>query len=191
MLCECLPTPQSEPNVRCTAHGPSFVSLQYLSLLAQSAKTGAPLLEAVSALSWVNQIAAVEDTTDYPLVVQVLAGAKRKVACTTSKMEPITPEILSTLVSRFGQQDASLSEVRTLTICLIGFAGFFHFDQLSKIKESDILLYRDHVVQEDRPTQGWCMGGQFSYSLTALPGCNAGEISVSYTHLTLPTIYSV
>ena len=29
MLRECPPTPQSEPNVRCTAHGPSFASLRY------------------------------------------------------------------------------------------------------------------------------------------------------------------
>ena len=29
MLRECPPTSQSEPNVRCTAHGPSFVSLRY------------------------------------------------------------------------------------------------------------------------------------------------------------------
>ena len=94
----------------------------YLSFLAQTAKTSAPIVEAVNALSWVNQIATVEDTTSHPLVIQVLAGIKRKLACPTVKKEPIAPEILSTLVSRFGQQDASLSDIRT---CLLGFAGFF------------------------------------------------------------------
>ena len=81
-------------------------------------------MEAVYALSCVNQIATVEDSTTHPLVVQVLAGIKRKLACATTKKEPITPEILLTLVSKFGQQDASLSDIRTLTICLLGFAGF-------------------------------------------------------------------
>ena len=81
----------------------------YLSFLAQTAKTSAPIVEAVNALSWVNQIETVEDTMSHPLVIQVLAGIKRKLACPTVKKEPITPEILSTLVSKFGQQDASLS----------------------------------------------------------------------------------
>ena len=92
----------------------------YLSFLAQTAKTSAPLLEAVSALSWVNQIAVVEDTTKHNLVVQVLAGAKRKLACSTIKKEPITPEILTNLVARFCGTDASLSDIRTLTICYVG-----------------------------------------------------------------------
>ena len=83
----------------------------YRSFLAQTAKTSAPNVEAVSTLSCVNQIATVEDTTTHPLVVQVLVGIKRKLACATTKKEPLTPEILSTLVSRFGRQDASLSHL--------------------------------------------------------------------------------
>ena len=94
-------------------------------------------------LSWVNQVAAVEYTTGHSF--QVLAGTKRKLASSTLKKEPITPQILSTLVARFGAADASLSDIRTLTICLLGFAGFFRYDELSSIKESDIVLHSDHV----------------------------------------------
>ena len=83
----------------------------YLSFLAQTAKTSASVMEAVNALSWVNQIATVEDSTTHPLVVQVFAGIKRKLVCATTRKEPITPEIFSTLVSKFGQQDASLSDI--------------------------------------------------------------------------------
>ena len=72
----------------------------YLSFLAQHCKTSSPLLEAISALSRVNQLAMVEDTTTHPLVVQVLAGAKRQLACPTIKKEPITPEILTKIVDK-------------------------------------------------------------------------------------------
>ena len=92
-----------------------------------------------------NQIATVEDTTSHPLVVQVLAGIKRKLACPTTKKEPITPEILLTLVSKFGQQDALLSDIRTLCACLLGFAGFFRFDELTKLCESDIIMRKEHI----------------------------------------------
>ena len=66
-----------------------------------------------------------EYTTSHPLVQQILAGAKRKLAHKTTKKEPITPEILATLVDKFGREQASLSDVHTLTMCLVGYAGFF------------------------------------------------------------------
>lgn len=117
----------------------------YLSFLATRCKTSAPLLEAISALSWVNQLAMVEDTTTHPLVVQVLAGAKRQLACPTVKKEPITPEILTKLVDKFGQEDASLLNVRTLTVVLVGYAGFLRFDELSNLKESDVQILEEHM----------------------------------------------
>ena len=117
----------------------------YLSFLVQRSITSAPISEAISALSWVNQVATVEDTTTHPLVQQVLAGAKRKLAHKTTKKEPITPEILATLIDRFGQPQAPLSDVRTLAMCLIGYAGFFRYDELANLKESDITFYNEHM----------------------------------------------
>lgn len=63
---------------------PIHVAL-YLSYLAQSARTAAPLEEAVNALSWVHRMATVEDIMDHPIVVQVLAVAKRLLAHRTAK----------------------------------------------------------------------------------------------------------
>ena len=111
----------------------------------QRCNTSAPLLEAVSALSWVNHLATVEDTTAHPLVQQVLAGAKRKLAHKTVKKEPITPGILARLVDKFGLPGATLPNVRTLTMCLVGYAGFFRFDELAKLKESDVKFYSEHM----------------------------------------------
>ena len=91
----------------------------YLTFLAQRSKSSAPLTEAICALSWVNQMATVEDTTSHRLVQQVLSGAKRKLAHKTTKNEPITPEILAALVDKFGNEAASLADVRTLTICAL------------------------------------------------------------------------
>ena len=61
------------------------------------------------------------------------------------KKEPITPEILANLIEKFGQPQASLSDVRTLTMCLIGYAGFFRYDELAKLKETDINFYEEHM----------------------------------------------
>ena len=59
--------------------------------------------------------------------MQVTAGVKRTLACATINKEHITPAILSNLVATIGQQNASLSDVRTLCLYLLGYAGFFRF----------------------------------------------------------------
>lgn len=123
---------------------PVHVAL-YLTYLAQSAKTPSPLEEAVNALSWVHKMATVEDVPAHPLVVQALAGAKRILAHKTKKKEPLTREHLLALVDRFGAEKATLGDVRALTFCLLGFAGFFRFDEMSKLRICDISIHEDHM----------------------------------------------
>ena len=125
---------------------PIHVAL-YLTYLAQTAKTPAPLEEAINALFWVHKMATVEDITAHPLVVQVLVRAKRMLVHKTTKKEPLQPDQLQILVNRFGARDASLADVRTLTFCLLGFAGFLRYDELSKLKLCDITIYGDHMDQ--------------------------------------------
>jgi tRNA uridine 5-carbamoylmethylation protein Kti12 len=95
-----------------------------LAFLVQSAKTSTPIEEAVNFLSWVYQLAVVEDPTDHPLVKQVLAGAKRIRAHKTTKKEPITPEILNKMFDEFVTTSAQRQIIHTMSICLLGYAGF-------------------------------------------------------------------
>jgi hypothetical protein len=117
----------------------------YLSFLIQKSASVAPVEEAVNALSWVHDMAGVSNPTGHPLVAQVVAGAKRVLARPTVKKEPITADILGLLVRKFGQEGASLSDIRTLAVCLISFAGFFRYSEIANLKESDVCLYRDHL----------------------------------------------
>ena len=117
----------------------------YLSYLAQSAKSSAPLEEAINALSWVHSMATVEDVTAHPLIQQVMAGTKRLLAHKTSKKEPITTENLLALVDKFGSNDASLADIRALTFCLLGYAGFLRFDELSHLRLCDITFHQQHL----------------------------------------------
>ena len=121
-----------------------YVAL-YLSYLLQKANTPSPVEEAVNALSWAHNLACVEDPTGHPLVKQVLEGAKRMLAHRVNKKEPITPEILRSLVDRYATEQATLADIRTLTICLLGFAGFFRYSELAKIKECDLQFFEDHL----------------------------------------------
>ena len=116
----------------------------YLNFLIQKATSRAPVQEA-SAITWVHQMATIEDPTHHPIVRNVLEGAKRMLAQHVPRKEPITLEILARLVEKFATPDANLSAVRTLTICLVAYAGFFRFDEISKNKETDVSILRDHI----------------------------------------------
>ena len=106
---------------------PLHLSL-YLSYLIQKSASAAPVEHMVCATSWVHTIALQEDPTEHSLVKQVVAGAKRILAKPTSKKEPVTSSILRMLVDKFGSNDAPLSDVRTLSICLLSFAGFLRYE---------------------------------------------------------------
>ena len=151
---------------------PFFVSL-YLNYLIQKSSTVAPVEQAVHALSWVHSIAVVDDPTQHPLVGHVVAGAKRILARPTCKKEPITPDILQRLVSRFGGEGASLSEIRTLAICLLSFAGFFRYDEVANLRESDVTFFEDHMVVyvESSKTDQYRDGARVVIARTASATC--------------------
>ena len=134
----------TKPEVVSFPAKPLYVGL-YLSYLIQKAHTPSPVEEAVNALSWAHNLAGVEDPTGHPLVKQVLEGAKRILAHKVNKKEPITPEILKSLVDKYAIEQATLADIRTLTICLLGFAGFFRYNELAKIRECDVCFFREHL----------------------------------------------
>lgn len=93
----------------------------YLAFLVQSAKTSAPIKQAVNSISWVHQLAVVEDPM---LVKQVLAGSKCILAHETTKKEPFTPEILNKMFDKFVTPSSQLPIICTMSICLLGYVGF-------------------------------------------------------------------
>ena len=58
---------------------------------------------------------------------------------------PTLPEHLVSLTSHFAGPSASLSDIRNVTFCLIGFAGFLRFDENSNIKWCHITIHETHL----------------------------------------------
>ena len=79
-------------------------------------------------------------------LLAILEGCKR-VASKPSKLNrvPILPEHLVTLVNRFATPSASLGDIRDVCFCLLAFAGFLRFDELSRLRWSDISFFQDHI----------------------------------------------
>ena len=129
-------------------------------------------------------MATVEDITCHPLVVRVLTGTKRILAHKTFWKEPIITDSLLSLVDRFGTKDASLADVRALTFCLLGFAGFLRYDELSRLHAGDVTIRDDYMELfiESSKTDQW-RGGNCTYWHETLPCDNVREIHEYGCHL--------
>ena len=68
----------------------------------------------------------------------------------TSKKKPITVEIFQSLVSMFENEEAGLAYIHTLSICLLSFVGFLWYDKIVNLKESDILIFEEHLEESSR-----------------------------------------
>ena len=81
-------------------------------------------------------------------VTAVLNSCKRldiAKARVPKQKSPILPEHLLALVSRFAGPSASLSNIRDVALCLIGFAGFLRFNKICNLKWCHITFHDSHL----------------------------------------------
>ena len=111
----------------------------YLQHLGETVRSWSAVQEAVNAVSWVHQVAGCEPIAQSPFVQATVAGLKRSLAKPKEKKEPVTVDMLAALVDSLGQSPA-LSDVRLAASCLLAFAGFLRFDELTKLRCCDVVF---------------------------------------------------
>ena len=95
------------------------------------------LMNAHYGIMWVHEISGYEDPCHSRSVLAIIETAKRLLSVPIKKKEPVTPEILLSLFGRFGGVNASLSDLRLLTLCTLGYAGFLRFSELIALRRCD------------------------------------------------------
>ena len=70
----------------------------YLQHLGESTKSKAAVDEAVNAISWVHELSGLPSVAGSPFIGAVQAGLQRMLAKPKAKKEPITPDVLRSLV---------------------------------------------------------------------------------------------
>ena len=106
----------------------------------------------------------------------VLKGCKRRdiaKARVPKQKSPILPEHLLALVSRFAGPSASLSDIRDVALCLIGFAGFLRFNEICNLKWCHITFHESHlsVFLPRSKTDQLHVGSTVLIAKTATPTC--------------------
>ncbi|XP_065889002.1 integrase/recombinase xerD homolog [Dysidea avara] len=116
----------------------------YLQHLGDSKQSRAAVEEASYAIAWIHQMAGLPSPSSNPLVLTTLSGLRRSLAQPVVRKEPITPDMLEAMVRACGA-NPTLADVRFLAVCLLGFAAFLRYEELSNLKCSDVLFFADHM----------------------------------------------
>ena len=121
---------------------PVAVSL-YLIHLVETSASASPISAALSAIKWAHQKACVQLPVN-AMVEQIAAAAKRRLACTPRRKEPLNKKQVATIVGQLAGSDDCL-KLRTAVMFVIGFAGFMRWDDLARIRVRDIAFRRDYM----------------------------------------------
>ena len=108
----------------------------YLQHLSEKTESKAAVEEAVNAVAWMHSSAGLMTPSSHPLVRATLEGLQRTLAKPVVKKEPITVEMLEVMV-RDANSSGSLSDLRLITACLLGFLGFLRFNELINLRPCD------------------------------------------------------
>ena len=106
-------------------------------------------------------------------MINILEAAKRLLSVSVKKKEPVTPEIMLSLFQRFGGSDATLLDLRLLTLCTLGYAGFLRFSELATLRRCDFVFDTSYmrVFIERSKTDIYRDGAWVLVAETATPTC--------------------
>ena len=117
----------------------------FISSMIQSNSSYAKFKQVYYGIKWTHNILGLRDPLKSPLLIALSNAAKRMLPKPVCKKEPIKPWHLQKLVKLFGGKNALLLDLRLLTMCLVGFAGFFRFSELINIRRNDIIFYGKYL----------------------------------------------
>ena len=113
-----------------------YVALFFLNLI-QNCVSCSSVDEVHFGIRWVHETSGYKDPCRSSIVRAVLEAARRLLSVPVKKKEPVTPEVMLSLFKRFGGALAKLSDLRLLTLCALGYAGFLRFSELVGLRRCD------------------------------------------------------
>ena len=96
-------------------------------------------------IKFYHKLLGYSDPCGDSMVISMLEAAKRICCHKINKKKPITVEHLRNLYDKLIEQQSSLLNIRTMTICILGFSGFMRYSEISNLKLSDIVFCDTHL----------------------------------------------
>ncbi|XP_053405553.1 uncharacterized protein LOC128558980 [Mercenaria mercenaria] len=97
-------------------------------------------------IKWNHQLMLLTcNPCDSNLVKLVYEGSRKTVCEPVNKKQPVTADIISKIVDKFGGDNDNLKDLRLCTMCILGFSGFFRYSELSRLKMKNINFQDDYI----------------------------------------------
>lgn len=121
-----------------------YVSM-YLIHLTNIGKSVSTINETYYSISWAHRLAGDKNLCNSDLVITVKERAHRSIGHLTVKKEPITSAILHNLVCVYDDEHANLKHIRIACMCLLSYAGFLRYSELSNLMRNHVTFYEQHI----------------------------------------------
>ena len=122
----------------------NYLCLYISSLVFQ--RVSISVLDAVfGSISRFHIVSLRQNLCDEKIVKLCLEDSKRLLAKPVKEKLPITVDMLKKIIDRIGKKDSTLSDLRTYTLCWIGFSGFCRYNELSNILMKDLEIFDTHL----------------------------------------------
>jgi integrase len=95
-------------------------------------------------LKWLHDSLRLRNPCDSMLVKTLREAAKRILSRSPVKKEPMSPYNLTKLATNLKTRP-DLLNMRTLTMAILSYAGFFRYDEVSRIRRSDIIFEKLYI----------------------------------------------
>ena len=123
---------------------PFHVAL-YLQHLLEQAQSPSAIDSAFYGIKWAHDMAGVPSPTDNSVVENVRSAAKRILGtAAVNRKEPISSDLIREIVSRAHLDNPV--DLRNVTMYVLCFTGFFRFDDISRVRRSDIAFHEGFIV---------------------------------------------
>jgi len=97
-------------------------------------------------ISWANKLYGFPDPCQDPLVKNILEAGVRICAKPVVKKEPVSPEMVSSICSKYASPSANLSSLRIAALFITAYCAFSRFDELAKLRCCDVNFHNlDYV----------------------------------------------
>ena len=119
-------------------------------------------------------MAGLSKISDHLLVSLMVSASRRLLGRPKVKKDPVTPEMLKALVeSKITDKSPSISDLISVASCLIGYASFFRFSELSHIKACDVKFFPSYasIFLEWSKTDQFRDGAWIVIARSDLPTC--------------------
>ena len=135
-------------NETCFPADPFQVAL-YLQHLMEQAQSPSVIDSAFYGIKWAYDMAGISSPTDNSVVENVRSVAKRILGtAAVYRKEPISSDLIVSQANLDNPVD-----LRNVTMYVLCFTGFFRFDDISRVRRSDISFHEGFMVIKEQKKQ--------------------------------------